>query len=1284
MRICKVAAFPHLRAPFMPELDKTYTPADVESRWYQRWLDDKCFEADPARVSETRPAYSIVIPPPNVTGVLHMGHVLNNTIQDILCRRARMLGKEVLWLPGTDHAGLATQNVVEKTLKKQGVIKHRDDLGREKLIEKIWEWKGTQGDIIIDQLKKLGSSCDWSRQRFTFDPDYNACVMRVFVDLYKKGLIYRGKRMVNWCPSSLTALSDEEVIMKEQKGSMYHFRVEVIDDDTRPQTARPRAVDITEQEEQNAHHEHTRTDPHTGCRTFIHGNRFDERAGPYLSAANRRTVGAAAACLAQSQRTGADAPSGESRWEEFRALLATGQFRELNLIDLAQLGIRAFGDEPLAAADESLKQLKAGAEAQPFLDHARGVVYKIFASDASGNAGRKVTVSTSPTARPYIEYEDSHPLEALEKLALLHEIGGLPTEILGVTAQGDWVLAQPEATPVTESEIGAARAEAVALVGGVQVNESGLEDIRVVWHRGRAWIISDLHLRNIMRDSEGKARIMDALIVPVPKSLTARYESVRQAIREAKEKAGILSSATHAQEELSLFPSADRKTWLTIATTRPETIPGDTAIAVNPKDERYAHLIGKHIRRPLPLENQAAIPIVGDEHVDFAFGTGVLKVTPAHDKADFEIGQRHKLEIIDVLHPNGLLNELAGKDLAGLDRFEGRKKAVDLLTEMGAMIKAEPHQNNVGYSERADVPIEPRLSEQWFLKYPSVKESQAVVASGEMKFHPDRWAKVYDHWMTGLQDWCISRQVWWGHRIPVWHSMAKDSDELRAFSEFSNKTGLSKSDSWTEHCLSGVKGEATLVTVYQNNDEGETRIEAVTDSEAEIEKLKSMGFTQDPDVLDTWFSSWLWPFATMGWPEKTSTLKAFYPTTDLVTGPDIIFFWVARMIMAGFEWMGELPFKNVYFTGIIRDKQGRKMSKSLGNSPDPLELIASYSADALRFGIMRSAPLGQDICFDDKNVELGRNFCTKLWNAARFRQMQGGEVETEISAALLSSDDKWILLRLNTAIAEVSTALEEYRFSDATATLYRFFWSEYCDWYIEASKAVLQGSDDKRKANTLAVIDFVLGHTLRLFHPFMPFITEELWHGMGFNTDLPENQGGKSIMFAPWPKPLDEDELAHFGILPEDEKTANDKYEAVNLGRGLKSTFNINKRVRFVLKPSQELPAHEVEVLRILLNAEPLDVDADFAATKGTPSAITPLGTIFLPLDGIIDVEAERARVGKELAKVESELEKVIAKLADENFTSKVPQKVLDEHQLRKTDWQEKLAKLREMMAALG
>ena len=884
--------------------------------------------------------------------------MLNNTIQDILARRARMLGKEVLWLPGTDHAGIATQNVVEKTLKKQGVIKHRDDLGREGLVEKIWEWKEKHGGIIIEQLKKLGASCDWSRERFTFDDDYNACVMRVFVDLYKKGLIYRGKRMVNWCPSSLTALSDEEVVMKAQNAIMYHFKVEVV-------------------------------------------------------------------------------------------------------------------EEP--------------------------------------------------------------------------------------------------------------------------------------------------------------------------------------------------------------------GTWLTIATTRPEVIPGDQAIAVNPKDERYAHLIGKHVRRPLPVEDQALLPIIADEHVDFTFGTGVLKVTPAHDKADFEIAQRHNLPAVDVMHPNGVLNELAGKDLAGMERFAARKRAAELLAEIGSLVKEEPYQNNLGYSERADVPIESRLSEQWFLKYPSVKESQAVVANGEMKFHPDRWAKVYDHWMTGLQDWCISRQVWWGHRIPVWSkrhagwTAACNSDHAKVCAIAAHRKDFVVQKIDPDLISPDNTDKAVEIFVAVSPDESKD-----SDQANYIKQIEALGFTQDPDVLDTWFSSWLWPFATMGWPEKTSTLKAFYPTTDLVTGPDIIFFWVARMIMAGFEWMSELPFKNVYFTGIIRDKQGRKMSKSLGNSPDPLELIASYSADALRFGIMRSAPLGQDICFDEKNVELGRNFCTKLWNAARFRQMQGGEVETEISAALLSSDDKWILLRLNTAIAEVSTALEEYRFSDATATLYRFFWSEYCDWYIEASKAVLQGSDEKRKANTLAVIDFVLGHTLRLFHPFMPFITEELWHGMGFNTDLPDNQGGKSIMFAIWPKPLDADELAHFGILPEDEKTANDKYEVVNLGRGLKSTFNLNKKVRFVLKPNQDLPAHETEVLRILLNAEPLDLDAAYTPAKGTPTAITPLGELFLPLEGVIDVDAERARVSKELEKAAAELGKVRSKLADENFTSKVPEKVLEEHRTREADWASKVSKLEEMLAVFG
>ena len=960
----------------MSEIPKAYEPQAVEEKWYQFWLDQKCFVADPARVSTKRPAYSIVIPPPNVTGVLTMGHVLNNTIQDILCRKARMDGKEVLWLPGTDHAGIATQTVVERTLKKAGEIRHRDDLGREKFLERVWQWKEKHGGIIIQQLKKLGASCDWTRERFTMDEAYSRCVQKVFVELYKKGLIYRGKRMVNWCPSTQTALSDEEVIMKEQKGSLYYFKVEI-------------------------------------------------------------------------------------------------------------------------------------------------------------------------------------------------------AEVPG--------------------------------------------------------------------------------------------------------------------------------TFLTIATTRPETIPGDTAVAVNPKDPRYAKYIGKHVVRPLPPElprEQKLIPIIGDEHVDFEFGTGVLKVTPAHDKADFEIGQRHKLAQIEVITANGHMNELAGADLNGLDRFKARKIATEKLTEMGALEKEEPYTNNIGFSERADVPIEPRLSEQWFLKYPSVEQARTCVeqessagvspavsdssfvrAGGtpalrdKMRFHPQRWAKVYDHWMGGLQDWCISRQLWWGHRIPVWYRKS----EVR-----SQKSESEKRQIWCN-------------------------INPPPDPE---------NWEQDPDVLDTWFSSWLWPFATMGWPEQTDTLKKFYPTTDLVTGPDIIFFWVARMIMAGYEFMGDpkfglpdaKPFKNVYFTGIIRDKQGRKMSKSLGNSPDPLDLINKYGADALRFGTMRSAPLGQDILFDEQNVELGRNFCNKLWNACRFRQMVGSaavpaapvpegkveegrrdacatfEVQGEIDPKLFTSDDKWILLKLDQAIREMNTAFAEYKFSDATTTLYRFFWSEYCDWYVEASKAAFFGADEKLKANTLAVIDFVLSHTLRLFHPFLPFITEELWHGMGYAKDMPENQGGKTVMFAPWPKPLDDDFKTHYGLTEQDEKHIEARNEFVTQGRNLRRTANIaaSKKIKFILKPARELAAHDIEVLKLLLNAETVEIHANFKPVKNTMTARVELGDLYLPLEGLIDIEAEKARLKKELEKIETEAAKVEQKLTNPNFTQKVPPNVLAEHKQRLAEWQSKRDHVKSALAALN
>jgi valyl-tRNA synthetase len=612
--------------------------------------------------------------------------------------------------------------------------------------------------------------------------------------------------------------------------------------------------------------------------------------------------------------------------------------------------------------------------------------------------------------------------------------------------------------------------------------------------------------------------------------------------------------------------------------------------------------------------------------------------------------------------------------LVGLDRFVARKKAAEILEAAGAIDKIEPYENNVGFSQRADVPIEPRLSEQWFLKYPAVAQSQACVADGRMKFHPDRWAKVYDHWLANIQDWCISRQLWWGHRIPVWNRANPGPYESR------------------KNSYENLDGNYTVETICQ------------------IDKPDGEGWVQDPDVLDTWFSSWLWPFATMGWPERTDTLKKFYPTSDLVTGPDIIFFWVARMIMAGYEYMGDLPFLNVYFTGIVRDKNGDKMSKSLGNSPDPIPLMERYGADAIRFGILRSTPLGADAVFEDREfdrhpkdkrydfakiewktdrfpqLELARNLCNKLWNACRFRQMQGGVVQGEINSSLLTNDDKWILLKLDQAIKEITTALNDYKFNEAAQALYRFFWSEYCDWYVEASKAVFFGKNEAQKANTLAVIDFVLSHTLRLFHPFLPFITEELWHGMGYATDMPEGQGGKTIMNAPWPKPFEGEIRDHYSLDECYLQFAQDKYDLVTEGRNLRRIGNIQaaKKVKFVLKPAGEVIPHDVEVIKILLNAEALEIVPDYQPKKGTPTAHTKMGELFLPLEGLVDVAAEKARLTKEKEKIEAEIVKVEQKLSNPAFTQKVPANVLQEHQQRLVDWQNKLAHVKAALEALG
>ncbi len=888
----------------MPEVPKAYEPQAVEEKWYRFWLEKKCFAAD---AKSPRAAYSIVIPPPNVTGVLTLGHVLNNTIQDILARLARMKGFEVLWLPGTDHAGIATQTVVDKALRKQGLMKHRDDLGREKFLEKVWEWKEKHGGIIIEQLKRLGASCDWGRLRFTMDAEYARCVQEVFVDLYNKGLIYRGKRMVNWDPAAGTALSDEEVEMIEERGKLWHFKYPLADEAGRP---------------------------------------------------------------------------------------AAGEF-------------------------------------------------------------------------------------------------------------------------------------------------------------------------------------------------------------------------------------------VVVATTRPETMLGDEAVAVNPKDPRYERLVGR--RALLPLRDKL-IPIIADDFVDPKFGTGCVKVTPAHDAADYEMGLRHQLPVTVVIAANGKMGAEAGAGFAGMDRMEARKAVVEKIEALGLLSKVEDYTHNVGYSQRSNVAIEPYLSSQWFLRYPAVGPSTSAVENGEIRFHPERWAKTYLHWMGNIRDWCISRQLWWGHRIPVWR---KDGVEV---------TEETERDPRFVRC----------------------QIESPGD-----------GWTQDPDVLDTWFSSWLWPFATMGWPQKTETLQKFYPTTDLVTGPDIIFFWVARMIMAGYEYTGQKPFANVYFTGIIRDKQGRKMSKSLGNSPDPLDLINQYGADALRFGVMRSAPLGQDVLYDEQQVELGRNFCNKLWNACRFRQMQAGTVEGEINPAALTSDDKWILLRLDCAIGELTEALDNYKFNEAAQILHRFFWSEFCDWHLEAAKASLAGPG---RENTLAVLDFVLSNTLRLFHPFLPFITEELWQGMGYNAELPAGQGGETIMRAHWPKPFDSDVREHYRLDDASAKWVNDRNELVTQGRNLRRVAGApaGKKAKFILTPRVEFSDPDLAVMKILLQAEELAVQRDFQAPKGTPAARAEIGDLYLPLQGGGDAAAEKARLTKELAKVQAEIEKAQQKLNNPNFTQKAPPAVLGEHRQRLADWEAKRAQLQE------
>src|SRR5438067_8688 len=783
----------------MAELPKRYDPNAVEPKWYQRWLENRDFVANPE--SSKRP-FAIVMPPPNVTGMLTLGHVLNNTIQDILCRRARMQAFEVLWLPGMDHAGIGTQSAVEKYLRRTE-NKTRHDLGREEFLRRVLEWQDKHGGIIIEQLKRLGCSCDWSRQRYTLDDAYAAAVQKVFVDLYDKGLIYRGRRIINWDPAAQTAVSDEEVISKPQKGYLYFVRYEIVEE--------------------------------------------------------------------------------------------PGRFLE-------------------------------------------------------------------------------------------------------------------------------------------------------------------------------------------------------------------------------------------VATTRPETIMADTAMAFHPGDKRYLDLLGKHAWRPLAREK---IPIIADEVIDPEFGTGVLEVTPAHDTLDFDIGQRHDLPIIHVLTPAGRVNCPAVPELHGLERFEARKKAAELLQARGLLAKAEPYENNIGFSDRSDVPIEPRISDQWFLRYPKTKEALVVVRNHLIRFFPAHWEKVYAQWLENIRDWCISRQVWWGHRIPAWYRKEK------------SETGNSKSG------------------IYVG-------IEPPPDPD---------NWIQDEDTVDTWFSSWLWAYETM----DPQTRKKFYPTSVLVTAADIIFFWVARMIIAGLEFKpgksskieDNIPFHDVFFTSIVRDSQGRKMSKSLGNSPDPLELIDKHGADGLRFGLMRIAPTGQDIRFDERQIEEGRNFATKLWNVARFRQMHGlSDAAPKIDPKKLSIFVVEVLARLNETIDAIEKAYRDYEFNTVAQRLYDFIWSDYCDWFVEAAKTEIFSDDESKKKSALAVMDYVLSAIVRLLHPFMPHITEELWSLLGL--------GKESIQFAPLPK--------KFSLRKVDlkkRKLVSAIYETVQAGRNLRAEARIpsNQKARFILVTANKEVVTEKETILRLLNA---------------------------------------------------------------------------------------------------
>ena len=871
------------------ELAKAYEPQEVEGRIYDFWMQGGYFHAE---VDPKKKPYTIVIPPPNITGQLHMGHAWDETLQDILIRWKRMQGYSALWLPGTDHASIATEAKIVEAMREEGLSK--EDLGREAFLERAWAWKDKFGGRILEQLKLLGSSCDWDRLRFTMDEGCSKAVRHVFVKLYEEGLIYRGERIINWCPHCKTAISDAEVIFEEQQGSFWHLR----------------------------------------------------------------------------------------------------------------------------------------------------------------------------------------------------------------------------------------------------------------------------------------------------------------------------------------YPLADGSGYIQLATTRPETMLGDTAVAVHPEDERYKHLVGKNVI--LPLVNKE-IPIVADEYVEMDFGTGVVKITPAHDPNDFEVGLRHGLPVVNVMNEDGSINENGGK-YAGLSGMEARKQIVKDLEEGGYLIKVEPLKHNVGTCQRCHTVVEPRVSTQWFVKMePLAKPAIDVVKDGAIRFIPERLEKTYYNWMENIKDWCISRQLWWGHRIPAWYC---------------------------EDC-------------------GETIV-----SETDVDTCPKCGgkhLHQDEDTLDTWFSSALWPFSTLGWPDETEELKYFYPTDTLVTGYDIIFFWVARMIFSGLKHMDKAPFNTVLFHGLLRDSQGRKMSKSLGNGIDPVDVINQYGADALRFTLVTGNSPGNDARYSDEKVAASRNFANKIWNAARFIHMNidGHNVPCALPQSL-TLEDQWIVSRFNTVTKEVTENLDKFELGMAVSKLYDFIWDDFCDWYIELAKRPLTGGDEAAAQNTRQVLVWVLTNTLALLHPFMPFVTEEIWQS------LPHQ--GEALIVAPWP------EYEEGRAFPQAEAEMKKVMELITAVRTRRSEMNVppSKKAHLAIEAADTAAFEaEKEAIARLAYCSGVEVAQSVPQAEGSVTVVTAACRAYLPMDDLVDKKAETARLTKELEGAKKQLATAEAKLQNEKFISKAPQKVIDGVKDNAEKLREKVRGIEEALAAL-